>query len=232
MINKLALKYYKSKILKNLDLEMGKINDLVNKSNVAIDIGANVGFYSYHCSKFFNKVHAFEPILDVSSHLREYSKKNQNIILHDCALSNCNGKDFISIPYNEKSILNYGYASLSNKFKDLEKIEIEKRTLDSFNFNDVDFIKIDVEGHEAEVIEGGISSIKKFMPLMLVEIEKRHSEEAEATFEKLLKLGYTCFYIEDNKLKNFKNFCFNKNQNIKNLGNSNYICNFFFIPKD
>ena len=56
--------------------------------------------------------------------------------------------------------------------------DVVTKKLDNFNFtNKISFIKIDVEGHEIEVIEGGKLMIKKNKPVLLVEIEERHSKK-------------------------------------------------------
>lgn len=231
MKNSLNLKFYKSSLLRRHDFEMYQISKLITKAGTALDIGANIGFYSYHCSKIFTKVHAFEPISVISENLREYSNKNEKVVLHDYALSNKSDEAYISVPkIANKDILNYGYASLSNEFDEMIKIKIKKRTLDSFNLNNVDFIKIDVEGHEAEVIEGGLKTISENKPLILIEIEKRHSGmKAHETIQLLISIGYKCFFYENKIKKSYDEFCFETDQNKDNLGSARYICNFFFI---
>lgn len=56
---------------------------------------------------------------------------------------------------------------------------VTQKTLDSFNFKDVDFIKIDVEGHEYKVLQGGIETIKKYKPIIVIE-----ENEAPEVFNK------------------------------------------------
>ena len=233
MISSLALKYYKSKFLGRLDSEMFMIPNLASHSDVAIDVGANIGFYSYFLSKIFRTVHAFEPIENISTDLNDYTLINKNISLHNYALSDTNESALISVPIlKDKNVLNYGYASLKNKFDKTKQIKIHKKTLDSFNIEKIDFIKIDVEGHENEVLEGGINSIKKNMPLMLIELEERHTGiEAKNTIKRLISIGYDCIYLKNGTLESYENFNFHKDQNKSNLNTKKYICNFFFIPK-
>jgi hypothetical protein len=50
------------------------------------------------------------------------------------------------------------------------------KTLDSFNLNDVDLIKIDCEGYELFVIQGGIETIKRCRPAIIVEQKPGHGE--------------------------------------------------------
>ena len=53
---------------------------------------------------------------------------------------------------------------------------IKKTSLDEYNFShEIGFIKIDVEGHELEIIRGGKNFLKHHKPVMLIEIEERHT---------------------------------------------------------
>ena len=91
--------------------------------------------------------------------------------------------------------------------------------LDDFNFNNhISFIKIDVEGHELEVLKGAKKTIKKFKPNMLIEIEERHSNKKEqTTIDYICSLGYKSFVYDQkklvqtsliNNLEKFNNFIF------------------------
>ena len=52
----------------------------------------------------------------------------------------------------------------------------------AFKYNQIDFIKIDVEGFELNVVKGLKNSIKKYKPLLLIEIEKRHNPNFKKNF--------------------------------------------------
>ena len=100
---------------------------------------------------------------------------------------------------------------------------LKKKKLDEIlNKKKITFIKIDVEGHEKEVIEGSRKIIKKFKPTLLVEIEERHTRvKVTETLEYINNLGYKSYYYYKgkinltSKLNNFKKY-------------NNYI----FIKKD
>ena len=109
-------------------------------------------------------------------------------------------------------ILEYNYESFQVKTKKLD--ELVKK-------DNIGFIKIDVEGHETEVIRGSIELIKRNKPTLLVEIEERHTKKPiESTINFIKKLGYECFQLKENKVKLF---------NIKeHISKDN---NFLFIKK-
>ena len=63
-----------------------------------------------------------------------------------------------------------GYGLEFNTEPDDSKIQVEIITLDSLNLENVSFIKIDVEGHEPNVINGSLATIQRCKPVMIVEI--------------------------------------------------------------
>jgi FkbM family methyltransferase len=114
------------------------------------------------------------------------------------------------IDFNIKG--NYGFTQIINieKADDKSKLIINIETLDSFNIDNVSFIKIDVEGHERKVLEGCINTIYKYKPTILIEIwctsknsikkylaEKNLSEVKNQfdVFEFLFNLGYICIPV-------------------------------------
>ena len=65
-----------------------------------------------------------------------------------------------------------------NEFNEFRSFYVNVKKLDNLQFeNPISFIKIDVEGHEMEVIEGAIETITKNKPILLVEIEEIHSKK-------------------------------------------------------
>ena len=84
------------------------------------------------------------------------------------------------------------------------------------------FIKIDVEGHEQNVINGASATIKKNMPTMLVEIEEKHTKKPIIQTINIIKeFGYDAFTFNNNSLINI-------------LENDNYQNerNFIFLKKN
>ena len=118
------------------------------------------------------------------------------------------------------------------------KRNINTLNLDHFCYEDVDLIKIDVEGHEDFVINGALETIKRCKPFLIIEIELRHRKKHIDYLVKLLKnLNYKCFYCRNQKkLIPYKHFKPDVDQNIEVFGKviqskCQYINNFIFIPK-
>jgi FkbM family methyltransferase len=136
-----------------------------------MDIGANIGNHSLFFANFLNctKVHSFEPFPQNVSVLK---KNMSNAIvdheIYDIALSSKAGEMTL---YNSQSD-NYGGFSLHNYGKGISYMVqpyIKVRTLDSFNLDNISMIKIDVENHENEVLDGARATIKRTRPIIFIE---------------------------------------------------------------
>lgn len=85
----------------------------------------------------------------------------------------------------------------STQVKKLEAVvEVPCRTIDSYNFDDVDAIKIDVEGSELFVMEGALETIKRCRPAIQVEIVpkqcKQYGYDPQALYDFFKDLDYVC----------------------------------------
>lgn len=133
-----------------------------------IDIGANYGLMSYSMSQHFDQVSSFEIVPELNECLRKNMQKFdiRNVNIYGCGLGD--KEQEVALDFNPKSTFR------THVDKDA-KGSIKVKTLDSYNFGNVDFIKMDVEGYEPLVIKGAIETIKKFKPVILYE-EKGHAE--------------------------------------------------------
>jgi FkbM family methyltransferase len=130
-----------------------------------IDIGAHCGTWSMHLVKLFRHVDAFEP---VAAHCDCYVRNvggaagGSNYSLWPVALGDTPGRvGIVEVHVSSGSAHVRGAG------------DIEMRTLDSFGFDEVDFIKIDVEGLELAVCRGGADTIRRNRPIMIVEQKGR-----------------------------------------------------------
>ncbi len=72
---------------------------------------------------------------------------------------------------------------------------VEMVTLDSFNLDNVSFIKIDVEGHEIEVLKGARATLERNKPVMVIEVYGRSDKDDRLDF--IRSLGYDVTHISD-----------------------------------
>ena len=90
-----------------------------------------------------------------------------------------------------------------NTIQNYEKFFIDKKKLDDCDFeNKISLIKIDVEGHEIPVIEGGMTTILNNKPALIVEIDEKHSnKKVSFTINYINSIGYKSHYFLDDTLK-------------------------------
>src|SRR5262249_51616443 len=79
---------------------------------------------------------------------------------------------------------------------------VSVRRLDEFDFDNIGFVKIDVEGHEEAVLCGGIDTIRRTAPNLLIEIEERHKKGAIRRVTELLKAErYVGYFLLDGRIR-------------------------------
>lgn len=174
-----------------------------------IDVGANIGFMSMAMAWSGCSVLAFEPQPEL------YKLLNMNLEIYGLrtatspvALSDKPGTAKMPrIRYGDRG--NYGGLGLGQK-SDLGTIDVKTITLDShLAYGSIDFIKIDVEGHELQVLKGASETITRFKPIMYIEDDR---PDKSVELRKYIKhLGYniresnTPMYRENNYLGYKKN---------------------------
>ncbi len=134
----------------------------------AIDIGAHVGLWSYFLSYSFNHVISFEPVPDFVDCFRRNVENRDNIDLYPNALgsSSCT----LGMALNRE---NSGMSHISAEQVD---VTVDSFPLDTLNLENVDLIKIDVEGYEMHVICGAINTILKCKPVIILEQKEIHKK--------------------------------------------------------
>lgn len=146
---------------------------------VAVDIGANYGFLTGVMSLHYKKVIAFEPQKKVCECLVKNMKSFPNVEIHEQALSSKETKAIIDHVHNNSS------GSTTIKFDN--KGVLVTRTLDSYNLENVDLVKIDVDGHEVHVLKGAKETLLRCHPLVCIEV----CSNKDLIREILVDYGYT-----------------------------------------
>ena len=137
------------------------------KTQVAIDIGANVGLWTRDLCRYFDQVHAVEPV----EIFRDCLIKNvtaPNLKIYDCALGAENSSIDMIITSGNTGHTHVDRTSMGQG-------QIPMRTLDSMNFPPADYVKLDCEGYEYQIVKGGENYIKQCHPIIVVE-QKFHQD--------------------------------------------------------
>tara|TARA_A100001388_G_scaffold246315_1_gene205245 strand:+ start:194 stop:913 length:720 start_codon:yes stop_codon:yes gene_type:complete len=202
------------------------------RKSVALDIGSNIGLYSFLLSFYFDKVYSFEPILEMCQRCHGIKK---NIFINNVALGDKISQQIINTPIvNGKKV--YGLSSISNVFQESHQQLVHIKRLDDYSdIKNVGFIKIDTEGFEDRVIAGARETIAENRPILMIEIEKRHNIESFQNISDIMKeLNYKGFYLHANELKLIDSFSFDLYQKLTPSGKCirPYLNNFFYLPKE
>ena len=222
-------RYWYRRVRHRLEQELPIVTKLLPNSGTAIDIGANVGVYTYALSRLGLRVEAFEPLPTCARAIGAYRSKSVRV--HEVALSSRSGEREIFVP-RDSNVMRTALASFSRPSGVCETVRVSVRQLDEYAFSDVVFIKIDVEGHELEVLRGASATIAKSHPLLLVEIEQRHlAFPMENVFAELSAYGYAGFFLYESRMHELSEFSYKRHQEpfLDNVSGGTYANNFIFL---
>lgn len=180
-------------------------NRFIKSGDVVIDVGANIGYYTIMFADLVGEgghVFAFEPTQHFRSVLEQNLSLNtaENVSILNFGLSNKTLEAEIDIgPSSATMHSPEGYDQVLNK----EKISL--KTFNDFVANNklkkLDFIKIDVDGHEPYFFEGAWDVLEQYNPIILFEISHLHYFEAGVYawdfYDELVSRGYKIFHETD-----------------------------------
>ena len=170
-------------------------DNFITDGDTIFDIGGNVGLHSsYFTRKNKNsKIYTFEPLPENAAYLRKLIALNKfdNIHLVEKAVSTKTGTVFFDRDKNNHQ------GHISEATSDLS---VQVTTLDDFIEQQQvipNFIKIDVEGFEGDVLDGYIKNISKSFPFIIIEIHSMEQSRRVGEFFRVLP--YSIFRLVDHK---------------------------------
>lgn len=187
------------------------LSRVVRPAMTCLDVGANIGCVTTHLAKLVGpsgRVFAFEPVPHLFIRLKEniaLNAQDRVASLHQMALSNETGRATIKVAQADCD--NQGMASLRNTDHPhlTRALEIQTKTLDQFvreqQLDRIDLIKMDVQGAEPWVIEGGLEILRRLRPDLLLEVSpydlKSFGKTSADLLQLLESLGYECYRLDD-----------------------------------
>lgn len=220
--------------------EIRILNNLAGRPfDIAVDVGAALGSYTWVLNRIAHDVVAFEPGKKHYEHVRAASALSRVTVVN-AAVGAKEGQGELVTPgqTNEGRHM----ATLSSKnpvaqradvVRDSVRIVALDQYLDAHFSSDrrLDLLKIDVEGFENSVLEGGYQRIKRDLPIIIAEVEARHNPNYSVFFENLLDLGYTCYGCRNKKYVPFSAYQVSQQippDDITNGDDYDYVNNFVF----
>lgn len=175
------------------------VDKLVTPGMVTVDVGANFGYYTLRLSRLVGehgRVHAFEPSQRYRDRLLDHLERNNchNVLVSDCGLSDVASEQML---YGDNISASMHWADDGKPPTISETIRL--RTLDSYaeemELTQLDFIKVDIDGHEPKFVAGAAKTLQRFRPIILMEFSQINLVAAESDVDilanQLRSFGYS-----------------------------------------
>lgn len=175
--------------LHSKEFMLGQTAKFIDPMKNAMDIGAAVGMYTTFWAQKAARVHSYEAVPAVYKQLEKVKERFDNVSTYRLAVGEEVG--FTTFYVDDKRLSNSGFTDLVGG----QPIEVPVTTIDAQDLSDVGFIKVDVEGHELAVLNGGRETIERDRPVCMVEIYPKFNQgPVSATFDWFFDRDYKAFY--------------------------------------
>ena len=161
-----------------LEPELYNLDSLLDPDGVFVDIGANTGVYTLKAAKHFDNkgiVLALEPFPEVLATLYHSVRVNSftNIRLRNLCAGAQTGVRTLWM--NSKKPNLFSLVHKNEKARGLSVLTVSLDDLYTWeNLERLDYLKIDAEGAEQEILSGAVKTIKKCRPIIQVEVSIRY----------------------------------------------------------
>ena len=155
-----------------------------------VDVGANVGLWTLYMLKKKIQVYAFEPSPRPYKILKEHEKRYSDLLrVYPVALGETENVAQLLLHHQP------GHDSLLNTEHDFTgfSLEVNVKTLDSFNLQNIGLIKIDTEGYEVPVLLGAKETILKNKPRLIIEVHKGQLRKIAQVLRDLNYRHFICY---------------------------------------
>lgn len=198
----MTIKEWENTLSSWIDKDVNLVVKYLNKGDVYFDIGANTGLFTQMVIKklgndynFLDKIVLFEPIKKYSDECVNKFKKHKNIQIEQIALSDDDNNKIIYASH-----INFGYNKIFREGMEIQphdKYVVKSITFSEWMENNyypkVDFIKIDAEGHDSNIVRGMFNWLEKTenRPKILFECAWYGEEELDVIDTLVDNFGYT-----------------------------------------
>ena len=190
--------------------------DFINDKSLVIDIGSHGGSWAFFLSKLVKQgqVICFEALPVYAHALKKvvFLSGTNNIVVHNYAVSHKSENVFITWLDIKKNRLT-GMTRISTKTdQSYQKLKVNGISLDKFFLNSsignkhISFIKIDIEGAELFALKGGINTINKHKPIILMEVCIRHIKNFNYNVKDIYDFFHKIDYVPIMAIHSSENF--------------------------
>jgi FkbM family methyltransferase len=190
--------------------ELRALRGFVKQGDIAFDIGANMGVYTYELSKLVGPrgfVYAFEPVARTASRLKRVVRLRRltNVRVIQAAIGDTPGQCTMVLPAADFDKLHpFAHMLGDHEIGGNSVEQAAMTTVDRFCTREgthPDFVKCDVEGAEMSVFQGALNTLVAYHPTLLCEIEarwtSRYGHHPADILVMLTNLGYEAYVLEE-----------------------------------
>jgi len=220
------------KYMHRIDPEMGLLKFIVDPKRISLDIGANLGLFTYFLARYSPHVYAFEPNPLPLRILRSVADRNVTVV--EMAVSDRTGEAELLVPRGPRGWSSNGARIEPTQGSGGARVTVRCSRIDDLGYRDVGFIKIDVEGHEKSVLMGARETLARDRPNLFLESEYAHvGAGIHEVFELMRGLDYDGFALIDGVLTNVGRLSVEDYQTAPGPrgGPRRYVKNFIFLPR-
>lgn len=204
------------------------MDEYLPANRTAVDVGAWWGPWTATMAKQCPAVHSFEPQPVLATQLRDWAPTH--VTVYQQAVSDRPGKLHLSRPDHRPG--GDGLATLRPTGDNT--IEVDVTTIDLHHFDDVGFMKIDVEGFELPALKGAEQTLERCRPRLMIEIEQRHLDyPITDVFDWLTARRFQGWFLRDGRWIPLNLFDVEADQtaHVDSVKSASYINAFLFIPE-
>jgi len=148
------------------------IDCTIREHNCVVDVGANVGLFTYRYQNYFKNIHAFEPVTHIFECLEENVGDHEGTHLYNVGLGKTDEFKYIKLPSDgdnigQWSLVDFNGIPLKNMTVQSERVRI--LPLDTFGIVP-DLIKVDIQGFEHQFLLGAEQTIQTYRPTLQLEM--------------------------------------------------------------
>lgn len=214
----------------NGEPELRLIRRVCPAGRVAVDVGANIGTYTYFLRLVARDVYAYEPNPDLAARLRRLFPA---VHVRDVAVSDRERDVELQVPVLDGRP-QHELGSIAQAFDaDVRKFVVQTVTLDSERLNNVGFLKVDVEQHERSVLRGSMKTIAESRPVIMTEVTPLlYEDRLDRVFSFLTDLDYRGWFGFQGRYLPLRTFDPEVHANAEHWGKRDAFMgsNMFFLP--
>ena len=215
--------------------ELLQLRKLLKIGDLVVDVGANLGVYSYEAARVAGRVVAFEPNPLLFRLLRKLSIPGVEV--REIAASSRDGEAELNVPFKRAG---HALGSLlrTDVSTRVKRTTVRTSRLDAQELPKVALIKIYVEGFEEEVIAGASGLIARDQPMLLVEIVEHFNRGGIDRIAKTMaSFGYKGFFFVGDERRSISDFSLARDQKysaavVSDRRTTHYVNNFLFLPSE